>query len=358
MAAKAVTLQTANLRSGAGIFHNVIKTLSSGTEVTVTGKELGWFRVTSGTSTGFITNTLLRIYDPVIAAGYNPVKQNHEKLAAYTTRFSTSDVNRNHNMELSAYKNHVNVKPGSSFSFNTNTGDSTKTANGWRESIILVGSQRVKGIGGGICQTSTTIYSAVKQVQRLTILERRPHSVPVGYVPRENEAMVNYGSSDFRFRNDNSFEIFVCTLIDHSAGSLTCTVYRVNPVGQPPAPMPKVVIDGKTVAFNIAPRIINDRVYVEMRSIFEYLGYTVTYSAATKATRMLKGSEEFILENGVDSKHIVSIKNGVRTVIPLTYPIHLVLDRTMFSLRMAGELLGYNVGWDEKTYTASLTVSR
>ena len=355
MAAKAVTLQTANMRSGAGIFYSVIKTLDAGTEISVIGKELGWFKATAGATTGFITNTLVKISDPVIAAEYNPVKQNYEKLAAYTTRFTTSDVNRNHNMELSAYKNHVIVKSGASFSFNTNTGNSTLTANGWRESIILVGSERVKGVGGGICQCSTTIYSAVKQVAKLTILERRPHSIPVGYVPRENEAMVNWGTSDFRFRNDNSFDIFVCTLIDHIAGSLTCTVYKINPVKQP---APKVVIDGKQVSFNVAPCIINDRTYVEMRSIFEYLGYTVTYNNATKATRMSKGSDEFLLENGVDSKNIVSIKNGVRTVIPLTYPIYIVSDRTMFSLRMTGELLGYDVGWDEKTYTASLTLRK
>jgi hypothetical protein len=354
-AAKAVTLQAANIRSGAGIFYDIVKTVSAGTEVDVLGKTLGWYKVTAGATTGYTYNTLVRIYDSAIAAEYDPVKANYEKLASYATLFSSTDPNRNYNMELGAYKNQVIVKPGASFSFNANTGDSTTTANGWRESIILVDSVRTKGIGGGLCQCSSTIYSAVKQVPKLTILERNPHSVPVGYVPRENEAMVNYGTSDFRFRNDNSFSIFVCTLIDFNAGRLTCTIYKVNPVQQP-APVPKIVIDGKAVSFSVAPRMINDNIYVEMRSIFEYLGYAVTYDAATKATRMAKGSVQFILEQGVDSKEIISVKDGTRTAIKLSYPIYLVSDRTMLAIRMIGELLGYDVSWDEKSYTDTLTM--
>ena len=359
-ATKAVTLQSANIRSGAGIFYNVIKTLNAGTELDVLGKELGWYRVTAGSTTGYAYNTLVKIYDAAIAAQYNPVKSNYQKLAAYTTMFTATDPNRNYNMELGAYKNQVVVKSGASFSFNANTGNSTTTANGWRVSIILVDSQRTAGVGGGLCQVSSTIYSAVKQIPKLTILERHPHSVPVGYVPRDNEAMINYGTSDFRFRNDTGFDIFVCTLTDFNAGTLTCTVYKIN-TAQPapvpaPVPVPKIVIDGKTVSFNVEPRMINDNVYVEMRSIFEYLGYTVTYDAATKATRMTKGTVQFILEKGVDSKAIITVKNGVQTTVPLSYPIYLVSDRTMFAIRMIGELLGYQVSWNQNTYTDTLTV--
>jgi len=353
-ATKAVTLQSANVRSGAGIFYGVTKTLNAGTELDVLGKELSWFRISAGSTTGYIFGSLIKIYDAAIAAEYNPVKPNYSRLASYTTRFTASDPNRNYNMELGAYKNHVIVRAGASFSFNKNTGDSTTTANGWRESIILVDSVRAKGIGGGLCQVSSTIYSAVKQAPKLTILERNPHSVPVGYVPRENEAMVNYGTSDFRFRNDNSFDIFVCALIDFSAGALTCTVYKVNAVLQP-VPAPKIVIDGKAMSFSVAPRMINGNVYVEMRSIFEYLGYTVTYDAATKATRMKKGTDEYILEKGVDSKEIISVKNGVRTAIALSYPIYLISGRTMFAARLVGSLLGYDVKWDEGSNTDTLT---
>ncbi|MDR3239880.1 MAG: VanW family protein [Clostridiales bacterium] len=272
------------------------------------------------------------------------------QLALYTTRFSTSDANRNHNMEMGANKNNVVVKSGASFSFNTNTGDSTRTANGWRESIVLVNTKRVRGVGGGLCQCSSTIYSAVKQAAGLTILERNPHSVPVGYVPVSGEAMVNYGTSDFRFRNDNPYDIFVYTTIDHGSGSLTASVYKINAERR----KARVLVNGQEISAAAAPRIIDGRVYVEMRTLFESLGYTVTYDAGTKAVQAQKGGLAFLLEKGADSQNILRRQDGTITPLPMQYPAFNVSDRIIFSLRRAGDLLGYETGWDAETKTASL----
>lgn len=354
----AVTKSNANMRNGAGIFYSVVKTLPAGTEVAITGKELGWFKCQGGGASGYITDTLLQVTDPQVAERYNPIKQNYQKLATYTTKFTASDVNRNHNIELSAHKNSVIVKSGTSFSFNTNTGNSTKTANGWRESIILVNSERVKGVGGGICQCSSTIYSAVKQVAGLKILERHPHSIPVGYVPVSGEAMVNYGTSDFRFRNDNSYDIFVHVTVDHTIVSLTAAAYKINAV-KPPAPVtpqkPKVIINGVPLPTYVEPMIIDDRIYIEVRHLFERLGYTVSYDSKTNIMRMTRGNEQFTLEKGANSKEIVCIQGGKKTVVPITFPIKIISGNTMFSLRIAGELAGYNISWDAKTYTATLS---
>lgn len=350
----AFTKNSANMRNGAGIFYGVIKTLATGTAVTIIGKELYWFKCVHGGTTGYITDTLIRVADAAIADKYNPVKSNYQRLVSYTTYFSASDYNRNHNMELSGYKNSIIIPPGASFSFNTNTGNSTKTSNGWRESIILVNSQRVKGVGGGCCQCSSTIYSCVKQLAGIKILERRPHSIPVGYVPISGEAMVNYGTSDFRFRNDNSFSVFLQVTIDHIAGSLTATLYRINPITPPPPPPTKIIVDGKTLTPDVSPMFIDNRIYIEVRSLFEALCFTVTYNESTKLVVMKRGSEQYQLTNGADSKQIVCIKNGISKSVPISYPLKLVSGRIMFSLRFAGELLDYNVGWDDKTRTATL----
>jgi vancomycin resistance protein YoaR len=226
--ANAFTLSAANMRHGAGIYNGVIKTLSKGQSITVIGKELGWYIVNDGNTTGYVTDTLVKITDSKTADLYNPIKSNYEKLAEYSTRFSASTKDRNHNIELGAYKTSQIVRSGESFSFNGSTGNSTRTANGWRPAPILLGGSKATGIGGGLCQCSSTIYSAVKQVKNLTILERRPHSVPVGYVPISGEAMVNYGTSNFRFRNDNPFDIYIHSTVDHNAGKLTATVYKIN----------------------------------------------------------------------------------------------------------------------------------
>ena len=127
-------------------------------------------------------------------------------------------------------------------------------------------------------------------------------------------------------------------------------------VNQVQTPEPKLVVDGVAIPFNIAPRIINDRVYVEMRSVFEYLGFTVTYDADTKETRISQGSIEYVLENGVESQYItyINLSTKLQWTEYFDNPALIVSDRTMFSLRTIAYMIRYDVDWDEKTYTASL----
>jgi hypothetical protein len=197
----------------------------------------------------------------------------------------------------------------------------------------------------------------VKQVSGIKILERHPHSVPVGYVPVSGEAMVNYGSSDFRFRNDNKFGIFIYAEADHTSGSLMATAYRLADAAPPSAPLarPTVIVDGITLTFDVPPMVIDNRVYIEIRSLFESLGYAVSYNESTKESRMTRGDEMFILEKGAASSEIIRVKGAVRTVLPVPYPIKLVSDRTMFPLRFAGDLIGYDAAWNETTRAATLT---
>ncbi len=65
----------------------------------------------------------------------------------------------------------------------------------------------IKAYGGGKCQVSTTLYNAVLACSGLTVVERHEHSGEVYYVPEGKDACVAYGSCDFKFRNDNNFDI-------------------------------------------------------------------------------------------------------------------------------------------------------
>jgi len=168
--------------------------------------------------------------------------------------------------------------------------------------------------------------------------------------------MVNFGSHDFRFRNEHTFDIFLHVPVNHNAGSVTCEVYRINPVvAPPPPPRPTVIVNGQRLSMNIEPMIFNDRLFIEARSLFEHLGFTVTFDDRTRVARMTRPGEEFILERGADSTEIIVIRGGIRTAVPITIPIRLVSDRMMFPLRFAGELTGHNVSWDDRTRTATLT---
>ena len=121
-------------------------------------------------------------------------------VASYTTYFKPSDVGRSKNIELSAKElNNVIVGNGDYFSFNTMVGERTEVR-GYQPAPEIINKQRVIGIGGGICQTSSTLFNAVDQTQ-VRMVERHHHSLNVGYVPEGRDATVSYGTLDFKFQN-------------------------------------------------------------------------------------------------------------------------------------------------------------
>ncbi len=121
-------------------------------------------------------------------------------VGSYTTYFNAADANRNKNIELSAKAiNNVIVGSGDYFSFNTVVGPRDE-ASGYQPAPEIINKKLVMGIGGGICQTSSTLFNAVDQVP-IKLVERHFHSLDVGYVPKERDATVSYGGLDFRFQN-------------------------------------------------------------------------------------------------------------------------------------------------------------
>ena len=121
-------------------------------------------------------------------------------IASYTTYFDASDVNRNKNIEISARAiNDVIVGSGDYFSFNELAGPRDK-ANGYQPAPEIINKKLVMGIGGGVCQTSSTLFNVVDQLA-VTYVERNHHSLDVGYVPKGRDATVSYGTLDFRFQN-------------------------------------------------------------------------------------------------------------------------------------------------------------
>jgi vancomycin resistance protein YoaR len=105
---------------------------------------------------------------------------------------------------------HINgtlLKPGDIFSYNAIVGPRGEDG-GYREAPILIRGRHDKGIAGGICQTSGTLFNAVLH-SGLQIVEREHHSTPIGYLPVGLDATVSYGSLDFKFRNDTGAPVYV-----------------------------------------------------------------------------------------------------------------------------------------------------
>lgn len=142
-------------------------------------------------------------------------------VASYTTYFNTADAGRNKNIELSAKAIHnVIVGSGDYFSFNTVVGPRDE-ANGYQPAPEIINKKIVMGIGGGICQTSSTLFNTVDQIP-IKIVERHHHSLDIGYVPKGRDATVAYGSLDFRFQNTNDVPFLIQAIYEKD--SLTIEV--------------------------------------------------------------------------------------------------------------------------------------
>lgn len=127
-------------------------------------------------------------------------------LGTFSSNYQESNVNRTINVKLATNKiNNVILLPGEEFSYNKIVGKRTYE-NGFREASIYTSSGVVDGLGGGICQVSSTLYNAILRAN-LEVVERRNHRYAVSYVSLGTDATVSYGSIDFRFKNNRNYPI-------------------------------------------------------------------------------------------------------------------------------------------------------
>lgn len=126
----------------------------------------------------------------------------------YVTYFNSRNSHRVNNLKLAAQAiNNYVVQPNETFSFNRVVGVRTPSR-GYMSAKVIVRGEFSEGIGGGICQISSTLFNAVDRAG-LTIIERYSHSRSVPYVPHGRDATVNWGGPDFSFRNDYNQPILI-----------------------------------------------------------------------------------------------------------------------------------------------------
>jgi len=154
-------------------------------------------------------------------------------LTGYTTNFTPSQAQRTENVRLAANAlDGAVIAPGETFSFNKRVGERT-AAKGYQDAYIIVNGKFVEGLGGGICQVSSTLYNSVLLAD-LPITQRTNHDLAIAYVPLGQDATVAWPTLDLKFRNDSGTYILIRTIMGKN--SLTINFY-----GQP-QPDRKVVI--------------------------------------------------------------------------------------------------------------------
>ena len=145
-----------------------------------------------------------------------------DKLGTFTTRYDARDTDRTTNLKLACQKlNNQVVLAGATFSYNSTLGERTIAA-GYKNAKIYSNGQVVDGLGGGICQISSTLYNAVVDAN-LGIVERRNHQFVTSYVPAGKDATVVYGMTDFKFKNTRKYPIKIVATAQN--GIATISIY-------------------------------------------------------------------------------------------------------------------------------------
>ncbi len=143
------------------------------------------------------------------------------RISSFTTE-TTSSANRNTNIRLAAEAiSHKTILPGETFSFNQATGERT-AEKGYKPAAAIAGGETFDEIGGGVCQTSTTLFNAVARAN-LKIVTRDPHAWPSNYVDKGEDATVNWPNLDFKFRNDTDWPIFI--VANYANRKVTVEIY-------------------------------------------------------------------------------------------------------------------------------------
>ena len=148
-----------------------------------------------------------------------------DRLSTFSTRYDASDKDRTTNLVIACRKlNGKVIMPGETFSYNETLGPRTYAA-GYRNGKIYSNGQVVDGLGGGICQISSTLYNAAL-MSDMEIVERRNHQFVTSYVDKGRDATVVYGATDFRFKNTRTYPIRL--VASATGGVATVSVYGIK----------------------------------------------------------------------------------------------------------------------------------
>jgi vancomycin resistance protein YoaR len=142
-------------------------------------------------------------------------------VGGYTTSYG-GDPNRIHNVQLVArLVDGALIAPGAEFSFNGTTGERSPER-GFREAPVIINGELQTGIGGGVCQVSTTVFNAAFEAG-LSITSRTNHALYISHYPQGRDATVNYPDTDLKFKNDTSKWLLLRTFVGSS--ELTVNLY-------------------------------------------------------------------------------------------------------------------------------------
>ena len=181
--------------------------------------------ITAAAKAGHVAHVELGAREPDLTTAKAKALGIREKLTSFTTDMGVSSSNRIHNVHLMAdFIDGTLIRPGETFSFNEVVGPRT-SERGFLEGQMIIGSLVLPSIGGGVCQTATTLFNDAFELG-LPILERTNHNLYLSHYPLGRDATVSWGGPDFEFKNDLKHGILIKT--SYTDSTLTFTFYGTN----------------------------------------------------------------------------------------------------------------------------------
>lgn len=189
------------------------------TTTTTTTTEPTTVTTTEDTATTFAENSTTKIYK---ALNKDTKGDYPYEISSYTSYYDSYNATRTANLKAAVQKiNNLAIPNGYTFSFNQVVGKRTIIA-GYKTAKVIADDQFVDGLGGGVCQVSSTIFESVLR-SNLKIVKRTNHSLKITYVPLGGDATVQWNTQDFQFKNDMGCDIRLSMVCEN--GALTCKVF-------------------------------------------------------------------------------------------------------------------------------------
>jgi len=243
-----------------------------------------------------------------------------DQLHETTTSMGSSSANRIRNIEVAAgFINETILEPGEVFSFNAVVGRRTADR-GFRMAGVFQGGVLIDGVGGGICQMSSTLYDAVLHTH-LRVVERRPHTFRITYLPPGNDATVAYDSNtDFKFENSTDFPIKIYSTLSENRRQLTVRLQGTNVDG--------TYIEIETVTISETPVRAADR-----ESDEHLLGERVPLEGSSgipgitvETFKLIYTEEGELIERVLVNRSVYSMQQNITLVGTLSYEEWLALQ--------------------------------
>ena len=236
----------------------------------------------------------------------------------FSTNYSSSTSSRKHNVALATKKiNGTILQNNQMFSFNQTVGERSEK-NGFQNAKIILNGEFVDGVGGGVCQVSTTLYNAVL-LSNLQVKEKHAHSLSVSYVAPSFDAMVNGSSLDLKFINDTNFTIYIIGKAD--GNNLTFKIYgeknpyeikRVSKINEKIAPSPCEYIKSDDLFIGEQNVLQYEKHGIKSQGILEYYknGKKIKEQSIRKdyykpiSAKILVGTKQKLQEDVQDEKQV------------------------------------------------------